>query len=303
MTSWVLTIDKNYPNHWDIAKEHKLWDMATARPIKGGDVVYFWVSQYGFIGRAEVAESAVPLSGSEDLPWTDDGERQYVSRFRFGRTADAGAGRVTWTEVQENTGFRQSPSWAPHTDDSVAETWLASLFRRTDDRDAADALFDDVDDAAEAVADLGRDLRERTLAQVKVRRGQGRFRKALVEAYGGRCAVTGSTTEEVLEAAHISPYRGEHTNIASNGLLLRADIHTLFDLNLITVVFEGNNPVVRVSPDLREDLYRALDGRSLAVVPSLANVRPDRALLRQHNQMCEWIRGRGNGRAKLDLLR
>ncbi|MFP3681359.1 HNH endonuclease signature motif containing protein, partial [Pseudomonas sp. SIMBA_041] len=40
---------------------------------------------------------------------------------------------------------------------------------------------------------------------------------------------------EILEAAHISPYRGVKDNHQSNGLLLRADIHTLFDLNLIAI--------------------------------------------------------------------
>src|SRR5205823_2979542 len=65
------------------------------------------------------------------------------------------------------------------------------------------------------------------------RQGQFAFRAALIEAYGGRCAMTGCDILEVLEAAHIVPYRGPSTNAVSNGLLLRADIHTLFDLGLI----------------------------------------------------------------------
>ncbi|EOB3111711.1 HNH endonuclease, partial [Yersinia enterocolitica] len=46
---------------------------------------------------------------------------------------------------------------------------------------------------------------------------------------------TGCALTELLEAAHIHPYKGAHTNVVSNGLLLRADIHTLFDLGLINI--------------------------------------------------------------------
>ena len=66
-----------------------------------------------------------------------------------------------------------------------------------------------------------------------IRRGQPAFRAALLAAYGGRCAITGCDVEDVLEAAHISPYSGPSSSHASNGLLLRADIHTLFDCGLV----------------------------------------------------------------------
>lgn len=77
------------------------------------------------------------------------------------------------------------------------------------------------------------DARQRELRAVFLRRGQEKFRKDLINAYKSRCAVTGCNIVEILEAAHIIPYRGEHTNRCNNGLLLRADIHTLFDLGLL----------------------------------------------------------------------
>lgn len=79
------------------------------------------------------------------------------------------------------------------------------------------------------------DARKRIRRDVVARQGQGQFRDALIRAYDGRCAVTGCDELYALEAAHIRPYRGEHTNITANGLLLRADIHTLFDLGLLAV--------------------------------------------------------------------
>lgn len=79
------------------------------------------------------------------------------------------------------------------------------------------------------------DGRQKIKQMVTLRQGQPAFRKALMMAYERRCAITGCTIEAVLEAAHISPYDGKKTNDVTNGLLLRADIHTMFDLGLIKV--------------------------------------------------------------------
>jgi hypothetical protein len=83
------------------------------------------------------------------------------------------------------------------------------------------------------------DGRQRTLSAIVQRRGQTAFRAALLMAYGGRCAISGCETEAVLEAAHIFPYRGDATNHVTNGLLLRADLHTLFDLGLFAIDERG----------------------------------------------------------------
>jgi hypothetical protein len=71
------------------------------------------------------------------------------------------------------------------------------------------------------------DARARVLREVVQRRGQQKFRKALIAAYGGRCAISGCPVTPLLEAAHITPYLGPDTNSITNGLLLRADLHTL----------------------------------------------------------------------------
>lgn len=96
--------------------------------------------------------------------------------------------------------------------------------------DAAD-LNDDLDDYVSS----GKDERDFVLRQIKARRGQSKFRNALRKRYGDICMVTGCNILDILEAAHINPYLGTNDNNPSNGLLLRADIHTLFDLNLIGI--------------------------------------------------------------------
>ncbi|HHX6969364.1 TPA: HNH endonuclease [Pseudomonas aeruginosa] len=120
------------------------------------------------------------------------------------------------------------------------------------------------------------DARERTLASIVRRRGQPRFRKQLLKAYQGRCAVTGCTLEPILEAAHIHPYLGDETNVVSNGLLLRTDVHTLFDLGLLWI--EPHSLRVRLSEQLRHSEYSSLEGQSL-MVPENEPDRPSRPAL------------------------
>ncbi|WP_217442501.1 HNH endonuclease [Myxococcus sp. CA033] len=79
------------------------------------------------------------------------------------------------------------------------------------------------------------DERERVSRAIRARRGQKAFRQSLLNQFDSKCLVTKCHLLDLLEAAHIVPYRGDKDNHASNGLLLRADIHTLFDLDLLGI--------------------------------------------------------------------
>jgi hypothetical protein len=125
------------------------------------------------------------------------------------------------------------------------------------------------------------DARERGLAAIVQRRGQPVFRKLLLTAYGRRCAITGCTVEEVLEAAHIVPYKGSQTDHPANGLLLRADVHTLFDLGLIAV--DDSTLQVLVSSDLDGTDYSKLQGTRIRV-PNKACYQPSRKALKAHRK-------------------
>lgn len=123
------------------------------------------------------------------------------------------------------------------------------------------------------------DSRRRVLAQIVRRRGQQEFREKLLVAYGCRCAVTGCDAVEVLEAAHIVPYQGDETNSVQNGLLLRADIHTLFDLGLIGV--RPDTMTVAVSEKLKYTMYQELVGARLRE-PVDHEARPSVVALQKH---------------------
>jgi predicted restriction endonuclease len=86
---------------------------------------------------------------------------------------------------------------------------------------------------------------------------------------------------EVLEAAHIRAFRGPHTNHIQNGLLLRADLHSLFDLGLIGV--DPETWTVLVSSRLRDTAYGSLAGQSVRL-PAEPSKRPDSLALRLHRE-------------------
>ena len=129
------------------------------------------------------------------------------------------------------------------------------------------------------------DQRDRLLRSIVQRQGQREFRAALLEAYGNKCAMTGCGVVDVLEAAHIHRYMGKETNIISNGLLLRADVHTLFDLNLVGV--DPTTMQICVSPSLLGSSYEELGGRQLAS-PTALGCEVDRRQLERHRALCKW---------------
>jgi|APTNR8051073442_1049403.scaffolds.fasta_scaffold13998_2 predicted restriction endonuclease len=123
------------------------------------------------------------------------------------------------------------------------------------------------------------DMRQIVQRQIRVRRGQQQFREALCERYKDRCVVTGSEILSLLEAAHINPYRCENDNHPDNGLLLRTDIHTLFDLNLLGI--EPSQLRVELHPEIEKE-YQHLTGK---LILCQAGIRPSQEALEIRYQL------------------
>ena len=118
------------------------------------------------------------------------------------------------------------------------------------------------------------------------RLGQGAFRVMVTDAYHRRCAISGEKTLPVLEASHIKPFVQEGPNKTSNGLLLRRDIHTLFDRGYITVT---DNYRIEVSKRIKQDYgngrdYYAYHGEELKEIPDTIYERPSKEFLQWHNE-------------------
>jgi hypothetical protein len=116
------------------------------------------------------------------------------------------------------------------------------------------------------------DERRRSLAERVLRPGQAKFREAVLSAYGRRCAITGCNILEALEAAHIIPYCGPDSDHVTNGLLLRLDLHSLFDAGLLAV--HPETLVVELEASVSGGYYSIIEGRRLRV-PRDAAHRPN----------------------------
>ena len=121
---------------------------------------------------------------------------------------------------------------------------------------------------------------------VAPRLGQGAFRIAVTDAYNRACAVSGGKVLPALDAAHIRPYAVGGSHEVSNGLLLRRDIHSVFDAGYVTVderlKFVVSN---RVKTDFDNgNEYRRLHG-AVVSVPKSPKYQPDQMALRWHNEM------------------
>lgn len=120
---------------------------------------------------------------------------------------------------------------------------------------------------------------------IRVRLGQGAFRVLVTEIYNRSCAITQERTLPVLEAAHIKPYSKSGPHRINNGLLLRSDLHKLFDLGYLTISSDYH---VEVSKRIKEEYkngreYYALHGRELTL-PSNSKYQPSREYIEWHNQ-------------------
>ncbi len=130
------------------------------------------------------------------------------------------------------------------------------------------------------------DERRLVVAERVAREGQGAFRLRLLDAYQGRCAITGEHTEPVLDAAHIQPYLGPRSNHLQNGLVLTKEFHALFDRGYVTITPDFK---VKVSPRLTTDWkngrrYWLFDGKALEQLPGRVGDRPSEEALVWHGE-------------------
>jgi putative restriction endonuclease len=136
-------------------------------------------------------------------------------------------------------------------------------------------------------SDIERQVRYGEPVLVKPRLGQGAFRILVTDNYRRRCAISGERTLPALDAAHIRPFASGGSHEASNGILMRRDIHSLFDLGYVTITPELK---FEVSRRIREEYengrhYYALHGSGVTV-PEVVDRRPDATALAWHNEHC-----------------
>ena len=272
----------------DSLNDLRTWEKALAAVTQLGGIA----SRNQVVDWILAREQAYNIKNSTDLYMmaVNSPARTGYSQNRHPRRTDQGNRYDRLFKVGEGIFEIYNPTqhgiWEIFSDPSSGSQFGVSIRRVSSPVEEALAVAEAA--AEQAVAfdptDIA-DARQRISADIIRRRGQPAFRKALMDAYGEACAITGCNLPAVLEAAHIHPYKGDHTNVVSNGLLLRADIHTLFDLRLIAI--ESGTMVVRVSPELEGTEYELLDGSQLRH-PKQYSHRVSREALDWHRNQCGW---------------
>ncbi len=237
--------------------------------------------------------SLLPVS----LAWAAFGEkngatslgemRQRIERYR----RHAGGPHEDYTVgciLLEQPFFFPEPLWIPVPDD-----WAPNIVRGktyTADTPTGRRLWEQVQERLAMSRPLTAQVAEPPApgwgdpVPVRPRLGQGSFRVLVTDAYGRRCAITRERTLPALQAAHIKPYSQGGVHDVSNGLLLRSDIHLLFDSGYVTITPEYR---FEVSRKIREEFengrdYYALHGRPVST-PLEGYPAPNPALLSWHN--------------------
>lgn len=264
-----------------------LWRVRSHKAAKQGDRFFLFQQGEGLrgiFGAGRLIEKPQQQPDPTDI----EGDDTYRAAIKFDQLVDPKREfLLEWNEIEDlvsdtlsntqTSGISVEADVADEIDRRLAQRISLGSKIRSDEAD--DRGFD---------PDSVSDLRDRAIRAIRVRRGQQAFRAQLLAAYGGRCVITGCKVKDLLEAAHITPYLGRVTNHTSNGLLMRSDLHTLFDCGLLAIDPETRKVVV--SSKLKASSYSKIDGvklrdpLQLSDSPSTNNLRKRFKLFRAEGQ-------------------
>jgi putative restriction endonuclease len=297
MRYWVGVTDKNWflQLQRDAPEEVNFWQPSPTPPVGFLEpgIPFLFKLHYpdNFVvgGGFFVRFSVLPARLAWEAFGLKNGVADYHSlrkRIEHFRGAVRGDPEIGCNLLYQPFFFAQS-DWIP-----MPRTWSANIVRGktfdTTDREGQDLWLEVMSRLDPQVLPLAQEAeaaRYGTPFLTHARLGQGSFRVLVTDAYERRCAVSGERTLPVLEAAHIRPYADDGPHRISNGLLLRADLHKLFDDGYVTVTEDYR---VLVSPRIKEEFengheYYRFDKQPLAKTPEDPLNKPSRDFLRWHN--------------------
>ena len=237
----------------------------------------------GVFARADILPTSLAWNafgvsnGAASLPEM----RARIARYR-NQTDDPRQDYLIGCRILTQPFFLRDTEWIP-----VPQSWSRHIQQgRTYDTAEGDGrrLWELVMDRIAARAGVAIEVpRYGEPVLVRPQLGQGAFWIGVTDVYERRCAVTGERTLPILDAAHIRPYGAGGEHEITNGLLLRTDVHRLFDLGYVTVSGDGRFEVGR---RLKEDfengrLYYEMHGRPITP-PRDVSQRPARDALEWH---------------------
>lgn len=303
MKIWVGVTDKDWFETLAARNsgEANFWQPSGSRNFKvlqaGEPFLFKLHSPNNFIvgGGFFVRYSPLPVSLAWEAFGEDNGVRsqgELLARVRRYRRDDAQLDPVIGCNVLAETFFLPRSQWIP-----VPTDWAMNIVQGKT-YDTHTELGAELWRRVQLVMPLAPGLRDAPQESerdeksrygqpflARGRLGQGAFRVLVTDAYQRRCAVTGEKTLPVLEAAHIKPYAEHGPHRIENGILLRSDLHKLFDLGYVTV---APDLTLLVSRRLKDEWhngkeYYAHHGRPLMIRPECPTERPSADYLSWHN--------------------
>jgi putative restriction endonuclease len=303
MKIWVGVTDEDWFTHLSHLKpdEVNFWQPSGGRAFRvlapGEPFLFKLHSPKNFIVGGGFFVSHTPLPAS--LAWDAFGIKNGVgsleelhARIRRYRRDTEAVDPVIGCTVLAEPFFLNESVWVP-----VPKSWAPNIVQgKTYDTDSSEGrmLWGSVQPRMAELrvtepglaADAAGKPRFGSEFLTRSRLGQGAFRVLVTDAYERRCAVTGEKTLPVLEAAHIKPYAQNGPHQVSNGILLRSDLHRLFDLGYVTITPDLQ---LEVSSRLKAEWqngreYYAHHGQPLRFYPHEPSRRPSREFLEWHNE-------------------
>lgn len=292
MTAWLITIGKDYPQHLQYALEKGYWDFANERrtvPVVPGDRLAFRYGGGSVAGVFEATSGPISLVGDDghyilqdrEPRWDTPKDFLYFHRVFMDPLSVTPTREISTGEIRAVLNAKGDASYmfqSPTRFEGDAESLLLGAF----DIHGVDAWpIWDGPELGDGVTHMDRPKR---LAWMASRVGQEEFRERLIKHYGGKCALTGTTAIDALEAAHIIEWNAGGVNDVWNGILLRADVHRLFDKSLI-----------RIRSRNRVEIDQRLAGTEYALLKKLAGPVSGAEKPARHAMLWRWEKK--NGRA------
>jgi hypothetical protein len=265
------------------------WSCGNTKKIKAGDRIFMLIQGQGVDPKGICASGTVIQGSFGGDNWKENPAQ--MIKFEFDTLLDPRVDQLLPRHLLDEPRF-SGVKWSTQRSGITIADVVASELEKTWMKFSNSNNLSKVDDLREVQTGLENsgyfdaenfeDARSKIERSIVQRRGQPKFRRQLLSAYGGRCAITDCDAEAALEAAHIMPYRGEHSNNPANGLILRADIHTLFDLHLLSIHPDTHKVVL--SHELTASSYQHSCGDRQLRLPH-EKALPDQAALKNHYEM------------------
>lgn len=252
---------------WNTPRASSYSDKRPVPMPKAGDLLYIWAHEGEDFGHGKgltaTAIAADVAEGDEEIRIQLQDVDLLPRPFGFRELDKSGQTSPLLREIHAARGAR---AWSMVSDERKELDALIETYGSTKAAEIVEAANRHLSDLNRALAKEKEDIEaaeeDRKAAVVKARPNQATFRANAMKRHNGRCVVTRFRVTSVLEAAHVIPHTGNPAfEVPENSLILRRDIHALFDACLLAIHSKSNR--ILISPELTGTPYEKLAGKEV----------------------------------------